>query len=441
MAYIPNEWQDQIVQRPKTYQITSNDDGSVTLVDSFGLVTELGTPVNADHMNYIENGISGCAIRKYSTNEVFIKGEWVKGELDSKQVICESLIDDNKNNPLTDTTKWKKVEFGGSGSDLPLFTALAFDHILEGNDAIGWALQGSLITNVYTDAVNKIKELYSSGSETNYRGISCKKSKDGRYIADITQKDTIDNLFTTTGIADFYILDSSNNQFYLPRSRWFAQFTPDTNLVNNFNEAGLPDIEGTATARSFTDAGTFSTTGAFYDAGTSGFDISQHNSGGRSSILGFKASNFNSLYSNSETVQPASSNKLLYYKVGNTIVNESSIDIGNVLSELQQKANKDLSNVDTYSIQQMLIPDYSTGLSITNGHTCAYPCYLRVTGAHEGATHTVNINGVKIGESNAELWGIKAFNHMNVFAYCDKGDVITFDGSPEIRIFKLKGAK
>lgn len=478
-----------------------------------------------------------------------------------------------------------------------LFDTKVTDHILEGNDAIGWALQGSLITNVYTDAVNKIKEEYNNGipsqnpiliqkeankviyikensialipngfnedgtkkyttykyssdftkytgttseaqtylwstengscwdiseyhisdtapvvsdndavwydtknnkiKRTDTQGVSWSdellslpmakvttsgilvdeshygfksideiyngfefleilkfpytKAKNGHRIADISQKEAVDNLFSTTGIADFYILDSTNNQFYLPRSRWFAQFTPDTNLVNTFNEAGLPNISAEFNGIKESNTGCV----AKASGATSELTDNGSMNGGSSGTTKyctytFDASKSNLTYGNSETVQPASSNKLLYYKVGNTIVNESTIDVGNVLSELQLKAdktelplkaNKDFSNVDAYSIQQLLIPDYSSGITITNGHTCGYPCYLRVTGAHEGATHTVNINGVKIGESNAELWGIKAFNHMNVFAYCDKGDVITFGGSPEIRIFKLKGAK
>lgn len=57
MAYIKNTWVDQQVERPKTYEMVNNSDGSVTLVDSFGLVSELGTPVNADNMNHIEDGI------------------------------------------------------------------------------------------------------------------------------------------------------------------------------------------------------------------------------------------------------------------------------------------------------------------------------------------------------------------------------------------------
>lgn len=60
MAYTKNTWVDQDVERPKTYEVTNNQDGSITLTDSFGLVQEIGTPVNADNMNHIEEGIVAC---------------------------------------------------------------------------------------------------------------------------------------------------------------------------------------------------------------------------------------------------------------------------------------------------------------------------------------------------------------------------------------------
>lgn len=57
MAYNKNLWKDQIVERPRTYTMVTNDDETVTLIDSFGEITEAGTPVNAEYMNHIENGI------------------------------------------------------------------------------------------------------------------------------------------------------------------------------------------------------------------------------------------------------------------------------------------------------------------------------------------------------------------------------------------------
>lgn len=130
MAYLPNEWKDQIVQRPKTYQTTTNDDGSITLMDSFGLVTELGTPVNQDYMNHIEQGIAGCAIRYYSTTETFNANEVILNINENNEVeLWKSLTDDNKNNPLTDTAKWEKVDLGGLKPDLTNLTSTGLDKL------------------------------------------------------------------------------------------------------------------------------------------------------------------------------------------------------------------------------------------------------------------------------------------------------------------------
>lgn len=57
MAYQKTVWKDQDVENPRTYVERDNGDGTVTLLDAFGTVTELGTPVNATNMNHIEDGI------------------------------------------------------------------------------------------------------------------------------------------------------------------------------------------------------------------------------------------------------------------------------------------------------------------------------------------------------------------------------------------------
>ena len=154
MAYIPNEWKDQVVQRPKTYQMNNNDDGSVTLVDSFGLVTELGTPVNEDYMNHIEQGIAGAAIRYYKTTETFKNNEVVLNiNTEGGVELWKSLTDNNLGNPLTDIEKWQAVDLGNSsssGSGLSMFDLVVKDHILSYEESKGFGLQG---TYVYKEPV------------------------------------------------------------------------------------------------------------------------------------------------------------------------------------------------------------------------------------------------------------------------------------------------
>lgn len=80
MAYVKTIWKDQDVENPRTYTMTTNPDTTVTLTDSFGLVTEIGTPVNATNMNHIEDGIGDCdtAITNLQSQVTTLDGSVVK---------------------------------------------------------------------------------------------------------------------------------------------------------------------------------------------------------------------------------------------------------------------------------------------------------------------------------------------------------------------------
>lgn len=149
MAYVKNIWVDQEVERPRTYQKIDNADGSFTLVDDFGLVSELGTPVNADNMNHIEEGIEAGSFTKYDGSATYFENDLVTSFLDEDLVIYKSLKDNNIGNPLTDANYWKEIKLGGGGG-FNLFDTKLVDHILEGDEAKGWELQG---TFVYKEAL------------------------------------------------------------------------------------------------------------------------------------------------------------------------------------------------------------------------------------------------------------------------------------------------
>ena len=273
------------------------------------------------------------------TNETY---SWTDNPTVSGVSICDTDI-------LNDCLMHLKYNHN-PGDGFNLFDTKISDHILQGNEALGWALQGSIVTNIYPDAVEKIKTLYEEGVETTYRDISCKRSIDGRYIADISKYTEIDQLFEQSGVADFYILDTENNQFYLPKTKWFNQYTLDTSLVNKFNEAGLPNITGsTRNIAGIFNGASGALSMAYVDScGIPGKEHAQFN-------LNFNAASSNPIYGKSSTVQPISSNKLLYYKVGSVIVNSDKalIDAQELLSdgleELEQKISEGISGINSVS--------------------------------------------------------------------------------------------
>lgn len=58
MAYEPTVWENREVERPRTYIMTENPDGTVTLTPSEGQVFAAGTPIDATNLNKIEQQIA-----------------------------------------------------------------------------------------------------------------------------------------------------------------------------------------------------------------------------------------------------------------------------------------------------------------------------------------------------------------------------------------------
>ena len=188
--------------------------------------------------------------------------------------VLPSKADNNGKFLYTDgeNVSWENI------SGYSLFDIKVVDRILVGTDAIGWALQGSLVTNTYPQAIAKIADLYAEATDTVFNGISCKLTADGRYVASIEHQSAINELYQAEGISEFYIYDSLNGQFYLPQP---------------FNIA----------------------------------------------------------------------NKYVYYRVGDTPVNNTLVDVGNVLSDLSEisviKMNADHSNDNNVYLKEVFEKDGS----------------------------------------------------------------------------------
>lgn len=292
MAYIPNEWKDQVVQRPKTYQMNNNDDGSVTLIDSFGLVTELGTPVNQDYMNHIEQGIAGCAIRYYSTTETFKDKEGVLNVNEEGDIeLWQSLTDNNLGNPLTDTTKWEKVPLGdGGGLEVGDIGIAAFG--IDESKGLRRYLNGTILTvNANTTAfVNKLKTaaaLYPSlvCTETEWQAIAAASvgGQCGKFVLN----------YDTDGTT---VLSVRLPKIIMP----IQGLTNLTNLAE-IVEAGVPNILA-EWGNNLMGSQDYPANGAGY------YKLPAHATRGSGyntavAVLGFNASNSNPIYGNSTTVQ------------------------------------------------------------------------------------------------------------------------------------------
>ena len=178
------------------------------------------------------------------------------------------------------------------------------------------------------------------------------RAEDGHKICLADQEANVQRLYDWMGVAWYYVLDTVNKQFKLPRTKY--AFTGLRDSVGGYVKAGLPNITGTFAnnghAAGATVSGAFTTTkdgkgsnaGSATDGGTYSFD----------------ASRSSSVYGNSNTVQPEATQMYLYFYVGNFerdaieqtagITSEqlnNKADTAYVNEQLATKANADLSNI------------------------------------------------------------------------------------------------
>ena len=125
-----------------------------------------------------------------------------------------------------------------------------------------------------------------------------------------SQTENLQRIYNDYGVAWYYVLDSTNERFKLPRTKF--GFTGLRSGVGKEVEAGLPNIEGQTT--SGYGSSTLVNTGAFIKNGVS--YASQASGSYTETATTFDASRFSSIYSNSDTVQPPATEMYLYHYVG-----------------------------------------------------------------------------------------------------------------------------
>jgi hypothetical protein len=67
MVYAKKTWSDRVVERPLTYTMQTNADGSTTLIPAEGSVVAAGTAITAAALNNMENGIANAVERTGDT--------------------------------------------------------------------------------------------------------------------------------------------------------------------------------------------------------------------------------------------------------------------------------------------------------------------------------------------------------------------------------------
>lgn len=217
--------------------------------------------------------------------------------------------------------KGNKLVAGGS-QVLPLLTFMWSDCIKNHPswlraDTFSWQA-GSVYQAAYTHLADDITGKTLQSETISGTTIQFYLADDGHKICPATEESNVVAIYTATGVAWYYILDTVNQRFKLPRTQFGVTGLRDT--VGKYVEAGLPNITGNThwIGAVFNNNNTSYANGVFsaFDsnngayAGGGGYS----NAAGR---LSFDASRSSSVYGNSTTVQPQATQMYLYFYVGN----------------------------------------------------------------------------------------------------------------------------
>lgn len=194
-------------------------------------------------------------------------------------------------------------------------------------------LDGSLLSyGSYKDFIDYMAGLYNDG---NYSFLFATEANWQQSITDY-------------GVCGKFVYNSTNNTVRLPK---VTGFTESTNTISNLGDvtaAGLPNITGITRGMS-------GGSGAFSSSAGSG------TWGGSTTTIydnSFDASRSSSIYGNSSTVQPQSIKVLYYIVIATTTRTDIQVDIDEIVTDLNGKADKtDLAEV------QCVIQTYSNGAS------------------------------------------------------------------------------
>lgn len=318
------------------------------------------------------------------------------------------------------------------GAQLPLLATIDLDYKLTGDAAIGWALEGSTLSgNTYTSLWSALKVAYDRSTEANEKHYNKTYSVRTDAVTGwrFVTADVYNSALSALGDSLGHVLDTNAKTIHL-RASWYSYDlpTPDTRYTGHTLDENLPNVKGEFYVSNVTqdfygqEAGDSKTNGMFKFTQTGGTTGAAWNPAGGIFTLNANTSNTSyfgvSPYRDNARIRPQSKNLLRYYKVGNTITNVETIDVGNVLKELQalsvNSADVSLSNVSAAGKATSVswgIPNYAAGIQKTSGFTSDKAGLVLII-ANVGDSkqaHILKIDGTEIFN---QFWGAPYLNGM-----------------------------
>jgi hypothetical protein len=269
-------------------------------------------------MSYHTGYLYQEGIPTYSATQEYSVTSWVKDLAGEK--VYKSLQGGNKGHDLTDSAWWEELKLGGGGLEIGDI-GIAPLGIDETKGKRRYLNGQVIIQEQYVQFTNKVKSAVAL-----YPSISCTEEE---WQTTVTM--------SAFGACGKFVIDDEAGTIRLPKITGFIQGLTDLSKLGDLVEAGLPNIE--ATSKSYMTGVVWDNddlySGAFYQIKRR----TRNNTGTNSSTydqVGFDASRSNSIYGNSDTVQPPSIVGMWLIVAYGTVSNVGNVDLGNAMQEVEK---------------------------------------------------------------------------------------------------------
>lgn len=296
--------------------------------------------------------------------------------------------------------------------------------------------------NVNSQAFYKYYKIEITNPTSNYAGLGNLHISADEFIASITyyraadankivlpdQASNLEAIYNATGIGYYFILDTTNQRFKLPRNTY--GFTGLRTNAGDYVSESLPNITGTLPDPFGGGGGSAQWSGAFafgnYNGSITtstvdydGYDIS------------FDASRSSSAYQNNAPVQQRATQAYLYFYVGNTVQDATLIDVGEITETLNEKADLDLANINNAgkivaakaSMPSGIYDDLTVG-STAATYTAPSDGYFCAIGYGTSNNMWIELVNTSCGDYCQGVYGTVAWQYKVSLA-AKKGDVVT----------------
>ena len=281
-------------------------------------------------LNYTIDGVNDLykGVVLYDSSETYSSTSIVFSIADDEISAYKSLTDDNLGNPLTDETKWKKVNLGSGGGGLELCD-IGMSLYIDETKGLRRRLNGQVVainanTQAFLNRLKQIVALYPSLSVTESEWQAAKTASD-------------------YGQVGRFVIDEEAGTVRLP-AVVNVQGALDLQNLGLTVSAGLPNITGTVQTQGYAgnemSGALSSATAAWQQAYATGADARS------TQRVIFDASESNPIYGKSDTVQPEAVQYPYFIQIAtgqeteNNIVNE--LELCNPFVLLEPKYSESL---------------------------------------------------------------------------------------------------